>query len=83
MSIEDTETDYTESFMIVPMWPIQSWDPKSLRMLVDVPRALTSHQTALQMPGMRQPLLSYSPGGKKLLSITLPLHCARFFSGFI
>ena len=86
--------------MIVPMWPTQSWYPKLLHMLVDVPRVLPSQQTALQMPGMkqevhplakklvlivcklsgspmrhrdflkRQPLLSYSLGGKEPLSST-------------
>ena len=34
--------------------PIQSWYPKLLHMLVDVPRVLPSKRTALQMPGMKQ-----------------------------
>ena len=86
--------------MVVPIWPTQSWYPKLLHMLVDVPRVLPSQQTAIQMPGMkqevhplakkrvlivcrlsgspmrhrdflkRQPLLSYSLGGKVPLSST-------------
>ena len=40
--------------MIVPIWPTQSWYPKLLHMLVDVPRVLPSQRTTLQMPGMKQ-----------------------------
>ena len=98
--LQKIQTDSAEGFMIVPMWPTQSWYPKLLHMLVDVPRVLPSQQTALQMPGMkqevhplakklvlivcrlsgspmrhrdflkRQPLLSYSRGGKEPLSST-------------
>ena len=98
--LQKIQTDSAEGFMIVPMWPTQSWYPKLLHMLVDVPRVLPSQQTALQMPGMkqevhplakklvlivcrlsgspmrhrdflkRQPLLSYSLGGKEPLSST-------------
>lgn len=96
--LQKTQTDCAEGLMIVPTWPSQSWYPKLLRMLVDVPRVLPQQWTALQMPGMkqevhplikkmvliacrlsgspmrhreflkRQPLLSYSPGGKELQS---------------
>ena len=95
--------DSAEGLMIVTVWPMQSWYPKLLHMLVDVPRVLPSQQTALQMPGMkqevhplmkkmvlivcrlsgspmshkdflkRQPLLSYSLGGKEPLSSTPPI----------
>ena len=58
------QTDSAKGFMIFPMWPNQSWYPKLLYMLVDVPRVLPSQQTALQMPGMKQEV---QPLAKKLV----------------
>ena len=53
MPTEDTD-GISEGFMIVPIWPTQSWYPNLLHMLLDVPRVLPSQRTALKMPGMKQ-----------------------------
>jgi len=68
--LQKIQTDSAEGFMIVPMWPTQSWYPKLLHMLVDVPRILPSHQTSLQMPGMKQEV---HPLAKKLVLIVCRL----------
>ena len=68
--LQKIQTDSAEGFMIVPMWPTQSWHPKLLHMLVDVPRVLPSQQTALQMPGMKQ---GVHPLVKKLVLIVCRL----------
>ena len=68
--LQKIQTDSAEGFMIVPMWPTQSWYPKLLHMLVDVPRVLPSQQTALQMPGMKQEV---HPLAKKLVLIVCRL----------
>ena len=52
------------------MWPTQSWYPKLLRMLVDVPRVLPQQRTALQMPGMKQEV---HPSIKKMTLIACRL----------
>ena len=49
--LQKVQMESAEGFMIVPIWPTQSWHPKLLHMLVDVPRVLLSQRTALQMPG--------------------------------
>ena len=68
--LQKIQTDSAEGFMIVPMWPTQSWYPKPLHMLVDVPRILPSQQTSLQMPGMKQEVYSLA---KKLVLIVCRL----------
>ena len=68
--LQKIQTDSAEGFMIVPMWPTQSWYPKLLHMLVDVPRILPSHQTSLQTPGMKQ---GFHPLAKKLVLIVCRL----------
>ncbi|XP_068749289.1 uncharacterized protein [Montipora capricornis] len=68
--LQKIQTDSAEGFMIVPLWPIQSWYPKLLHMLVGVPRVLPSQQTALQMPGMKQEV---RPLAKKLVLIIDPV----------
>lgn len=52
--LQKIQTDSAGGFMIVPMWPTQSWYPKLLHMFVEVPRVPPSQQTALQMPEMKQ-----------------------------
>ncbi|XP_068692889.1 uncharacterized protein [Montipora foliosa] len=68
--LQKIQTDSAEGFMIVPMWPTQSWYPKLLHVLVDVPRVLPSQQTALQMRGMKQEV---HPLAKKLVLIIDPV----------
>ena len=68
--LQKIQTDSAEGFMIVPMWQTQSWYPKLLHMLVDVPRVLKSQQTASQMPGMKQEV---HPLAKKLVLIVCRL----------
>ena len=64
--LQKIQTDSAEGFMLVPMWPTQSWYTKLLHMLLDVPTVLPSQQTALQMPGMKQEVHSLA---KKLVLI--------------